>query len=1046
MHGRLRRAAGRFALLTAAVAAIGFGVPSSALAAETATVRTAGEFETAVSSKASPITVAGNFQLDGEVTLPEGSDITLNGSGTITAGEAGGIKVSSGSKLTIDSEALIFDGGNTTEKTVAHTVPFIWSQGELTLKAGTIQNFTGGNPSVDDAYLSLTGVSVVYIDATANGSKSIFAMDGGTIRKNATTGMSYGGAGVKLLGKDASMTMNGGTITQNSAQRTDTSDGIFGGGILMFNGGMFTMNGGTISDNVAGSMDFQQDALGGGVAGVGMGYSANMVMNGGTITGNKALSSVGAGHGGGVFMHTSSSFVANGGTITNNETTGMGGGLYVDGVATDGVSANRFYNTIITGNTATNLGGGLWICPIGYGNVNVTKGAAIYNNTAPVNEDKASAGDDFVVHPRDTDKAYPVTLADRMLGGGKAIWYKDGGLLANLTHEDGSYWAPNRNADSTVARYNSADPGDPVILENDNEPRALKNVTTEGAQNLANKLGKVFISNNKAAVGGGVATNQMISFGGDDEGKDVDYSLTIGKQWDESVSEADRKEVTVDFKIGDEVVDTVKLNADNNWEATLGNLPKPDGYEEDGTPYILDKDGNHLKFEIVEQNSGYDVTYGKWDADDDQRKINISLTNSMPKTGDMSLTKKVKNAQTGRGFDFVISLTDAKGNPIEGKFTAEVKNAGGQKVGDINDLTFDEKGKAKVVLCDGWTLTLTGLPDGAEYRVKERPASGFKSSIKDNGDGKITAGETVANNHVIATNTYVPPVIPPVDNDGDLDIEKKVVGEGAPKDAEFTFTVTTDPAVKDGTYGDATFKDGVATIVLKAGQTAHIKDLPKGTKYTVTEAESKHFISSIKNGSGTITAGKVTVTATNTYEKPTGDLEIGKTVKGEGAPNASFTFDITLTDADGKPVSGTFSGITFEDGSATVTLKAGEKVLIEGLPAGTSYKVTERATDGFASSIDGAVGTIPEDGKAVVSAVNTYEPEEPEKPVDPDKPKPEEPKPNEPDKPSKPEKPDKDLPQTGDSGMSAVALTAVALSGAVLVAGGAALLKKRSSR
>ena len=698
MRGRLGRATGRLALVAAAVAAIGFGAPSPALAAESATVKTAEEFKAAVESKASTITVAGNFALNDEVALSADADITLGGSGTITAGDTGGIKVPSGAKLTIDSDSLTLDGGGSG---VTHTVPFIWSQGELALRAGTIQNFTGGNPSVQDVYLGLTGVNAVYIDASTSGSESTFTMDGGTIQKNATTDMSYGGAGVKLLGKDAYMTMNGGTITQNSAQRTDTSDGVMGGGILMFNGGTFTMNAGIISDNVAGSMEFKSEGMGGGVAGIGMGYSAHMVMNGGTITGNKALSGVGAGHGGGVMMHTNTSFVANGGTITNNETTGMGGGLYVDGIATGGVSANRFYNTVITGNTATNLGGGLWICPTGYGTVSVTKGAAIYGNSAPVNADKSSAGDDFVVHPH-TDKGFKVTLADRMLGGGKAMWYQDGGLQANRTNESGEYAGPTANADPNVARYDAANPGDPVVMKDDTGDHALKNVTTEGAQNLANKLGKVLISGNKAKVGGGVATNQMISFGGnEDTGEDVDAALTVSKTWDSSVASADQKEVTVDLKIGGEVIDSAALNKDNGWQATFKNLPNPEGYD-GGTPYILDKDGNHLAFEVVEQGDEFSVTY-EWRNDitklgDTPAKLSMIVTNKKLVSATFSLagakTISGREFQKGDAFTFAVKAKDGAPMPSgakDGKVTVKPMSGTTATV-DFGTLTFDKAG------------------------------------------------------------------------------------------------------------------------------------------------------------------------------------------------------------------------------------------------------------------------------------------------------------------------------------------------------------------
>ena len=111
----------------------------------------------------------------------------------------------------------------------------------------------------------------------------------------------------------------------------------------------------------------------------------------------------------------------------------------------------------------------------------------------------------------------------------------------------------------------------------------------------------------------------------------------------------------------------------------------------------------------------------------------------------------------------------------------------------------------------------------------------------------------------------------------------------------------------------------------------------------------------------------------------------------------TFPFTVTLKDTNGNPVSGTFTArqvavdgngteatvengmtsLTFTGGTATFSLKPGEKLYIDGLVNGWSYEVseTDNPDDGFdQTTLDGdAAGTL-EDTTATVSFVNTYYP------------------------------------------------------------------------
>lgn len=105
----------------------------------------------------------------------------------------------------------------------------------------------------------------------------------------------------------------------------------------------------------------------------------------------------------------------------------------------------------------------------------------------------------------------------------------------------------------------------------------------------------------------------------------------------------------------------------------------------------------------------------------------------------------------------------------------------------------------------------------------------------------------------------------------------------------------------------------------------------------------------------------------NSYAKPaevtTGALKISKTVSGSGADqNAEFQFRVRVGELDG-----TYGGVAFTKGEATVSVKAGSSVTISGLPAGTAYEVTELSASGYTVTSQNASGQIPA-GETVTAA------------------------------------------------------------------------------
>ena len=109
---------------------------------------------------------------------------------------------------------------------------------------------------------------------------------------------------------------------------------------------------------------------------------------------------------------------------------------------------------------------------------------------------------------------------------------------------------------------------------------------------------------------------------------------------------------------------------------------------------------------------------------------------------------------------------------------------------------------------------------------------------------------------------------------------------------------------------------------------------------------------------------------------PTGSLVISKSITGKLKDedyDTAFAFSIeleddTVTTTDRK----TYGDVVFENGKASFSLKDGESVTIENLPAGVGYTVTELSQDGWklAETHGDTTGIVPEDDTAEIAFVN----------------------------------------------------------------------------
>ena len=230
-----------------------------------------------------------------------------------------------------------------------------------------------------------------------------------------------------------------------------------------------------------------------------------------------------------------------------------------------------------------------------------------------------------------------------------------------------------------------------------------------------------------------------------------------------------------------------------------------------------------------------------------------------------------------------------------------------------------------------------------DYTVAEDAVEGYSSKVTGDAEHGFTVTNTVKT--------------------GELDVSKAVAArEGLAVDADKTFEFAveaTDAAGHgvSGTYGDATFEGGEATLKLKDGQMARITGLPAGTAYTVTERAAAGYKAAVNGAEGSKAEGSIaadqvsSAVFTNTFDPAPATVsvpELTKVLAGgrkPGLQEGEFAFELSLADGAGNVLEGypieakndkdgkvSFGELSFTNPGtyhATVTEKASGDVLIE---------------------------------------------------------------------------------------------------------------------
>lgn len=233
------------------------------------------------------------------------------------------------------------------------------------------------------------------------------------------------------------------------------------------------------------------------------------------------------------------------------------------------------------------------------------------------------------------------------------------------------------------------------------------------------------------------------------------------------------------------------------------------------------------------------------------------------------------------------------------KFAFFIKLSDDTIHGDYGDITF-YNGEAIVKLAADEKITATDLPGNINYTVKEiysedsekaeKAEEVFDTNVSLNGgdkksgseyEGKLEDGDSIA---IEFTNAL---------KYANLEVSKKVIDKTRKLDLskeEYTFNVTIKGGLFDlfvdksinGEFGDMKFKNGIAKVVLKDGETAVAENLPSGVKYQVEEINAKGYVT--------------TVDVTESAESPKTDAISGKTqVKASGLLSSGIVDQVKFT-------------------------------------------------------------------------------------------------------------------------------------------------------
>ncbi len=368
----------------------------------------------------------------------------------------------------------------------------------------------------------------------------------------------------------------------------------------------------------------------------------------------------------------------------------------------------------------------------------------------------------------------------------------------------------------------------------------------------------------------------------------------------------------------------------------------------------------------------------------------VDITNKyVRKTGRLEVTKQVTgDDDTSQEYEFEVTVADTAGKSFAS--TKEIGTALSQ--GPV--ISFDAGNKATFKLKKGETITISGLPAGAAYTVKEKAEDG---NIDVSGGVVSFVRKTKAEGTISSTDVAKAEFI---NNFTKAEYKGKftVSGTKALSDAniteipQFTFTLTevadvngteipagTTKTVSHATNEEnGTFTFNVSDIPLSFGEETSLTKYFKITEDDLSESLAEDYekdnnnkIISVKfrkpsgaggDITGTVDPGSSEIKFTNNVKVKEGKFSVTKKLTGSDS-RLKFPITVTLTYPDGKApgqsvedekgeysiagntfsIYGGNSNVSISGNVATISIELAnnDKAEFSGIPFGTAYTVSE---------------------------------------------------------------------------------------------------------
>lgn len=586
--------------------------------------------------------------------------------------------------LNEDVEEVVPTEGKREVKTLAELNDALAEQSVnvITLANNIVGNITIGHSlTLDLGGFTLTGTGNGSVVTTTNsGSDEVNV----TIQNGTITGGNAAKGGGVFVGNDTTVTLaNSGEISKNVAEYEEGYRGKpdapgNGGGVFIENSGTFILDGGTIKDNACKIDPFEMkrdiNTCGGGIF---ADSGSSFIMKSGSITGNIANRK-----GGGICLGLDGKGSVNvtieSGDITDN-TADTGAGIYVARGTELGMQRVTVSNNKANANDRYGIGGGIWFCGTGIGKFYATNGAYISDNSA------AKRGDDFSTQGADGLVSIPTHLYD----GTKVEWYLDGTGFSGPRCTSDSTPIADMNTLINQWKQHVAESG---YFYDDLELHSKTSGSSDDDFYTVRITGNTSLS-----YGGGIACNGTLIMG---ENKDI--SLKVNKVWNVEEGATLPESITVNVLNNGKIIDTITLNAANDWSAIIDGLPS------DGTNYTLQE----------VSADGYDVSYGELvKGEDDTWSLSVTNSTPQPKTTSLTINKAWADSDTNSHDSDTV--------------TVNVLNGSGEVVETVS-----------LSAGNSWSATVDNLPlDGAPYTAQEVAFEGYTPSYSTT-DGSVTITNT----------------------------------------------------------------------------------------------------------------------------------------------------------------------------------------------------------------------------------------------------------------------------------------------------------------